>query len=332
MNNREIQLPAIPVDFVLQQGEKEHTEAKRRPYSTLIRTWAEHEGKAEVGEKIANKLNLGKESEKLKDLRNLPNAVAPKYRTGEKAEQFVKIVRLIDDRIQNDSNWTWALTMKVMLDAVTTNLTRFFRNQPHFDALINYVIPHVLEEKKKTGNKVVKVWSAGCSTGEEPYTIAMILKDILPFPYTFQITASDLSLKSLMVGKQGFYPNARIGGIPDKYLQRFFTKTADGYQANKDLMDTIRFDYHNLKNDSGMSDWSAPTTFNTDLADDWCQLRFELTDNWGDGWNGAAIRVMDKLTGVVIATVSNTNKAVRDQAQTYTMDVPNGRGRCGDCR
>ena len=58
MNNREIQLPAIPVDFVLQQGEKEHTEAKRRPYSTLIRTWAEHEGKAEVGEKIANKLNL----------------------------------------------------------------------------------------------------------------------------------------------------------------------------------------------------------------------------------------------------------------------------------
>lgn len=142
--------------------------------------------------------------------------------------------------------------MKIMLDAVTTNLTRFFRNQPHFDALVNYVIPHVLEEKKKTGNKVVKVWSAGCSTGEEPYTIAMILKDILPFPYTFQITASDLSLKSLMVGKQGFYPNSRIGGIPEKYLERFFTKTADGYQANKDLMDTIRFDYHNLKNDSGM--------------------------------------------------------------------------------
>lgn len=142
--------------------------------------------------------------------------------------------------------------MKVMLDAVTTNLTRFFRNQPHFDALVNYVIPHILEEKKNTGNRLIKVWSAGCSTGEEPYTIAMILKDILPPPYTFQITASDLSLKSLMVGKQGFYPNSRISGIPDKYLQRFFTKTPDGYQANKEIMDTIRFDYHNLKNDSGM--------------------------------------------------------------------------------
>lgn len=141
--------------------------------------------------------------------------------------------------------------MKTMLDSVTTNLTRFFRNQPHFDTLINYVIPHIIEEKKKTGNTVIKIWSAGCSTGEEPYTIAMILKDILPSPYTFQITASDISLKSLMVGQQGFYPESRIAGIPEDYLKRFFTKTDGGYQVNKDLMSTIHFDYHNLQNDSG---------------------------------------------------------------------------------
>ena len=114
--------------------------------------------------------------------------------------------------------------MKTMLDSVTTNLTRFFRNQPHFDALVNYVIPHILECKKKTGDTTVRIWSAGCSTGEEPYTIAMILADILPPPYKFQITASDISLKSLMVGQQGFYPDARVAGIPEKYLQRFFTK------------------------------------------------------------------------------------------------------------
>ncbi|MDE5581031.1 MAG: protein-glutamate O-methyltransferase CheR [Treponemataceae bacterium] len=142
--------------------------------------------------------------------------------------------------------------MKVMLDSVTTNLTRFFRNQPHFDALINYVIPHILEDKKKTGSHTVKIWSAGCSTGEEPYTLSMILKDILPPGYDFQIIASDLSLKSLMVGKQGFYPTARVDGIPPKYLSRFFTKTDTGYQANKELMSPIRFDYHNLKNDNGI--------------------------------------------------------------------------------
>ena len=141
--------------------------------------------------------------------------------------------------------------MKILLDSVTTNLTRFFRNQPHFDALVNYVIPHLIEEKKKTGDTLIKVWSAGCSTGEEPYTIAMILEDILPYPFKYQITASDLSLKSLMVGKQGFYQDSRVSGIPQKYLDRFFTKAESGYQVNKTLMDKIHFDYHNLKNDSG---------------------------------------------------------------------------------
>ncbi|SHK98413.1 hypothetical protein [Xylanibacter ruminicola] len=137
MNIKDIQLPAIPVDFVLQQGEKEHTEAKRRPYSTLIRTWAEHEGKAEVGDMIANKLNLGKESDKLKNLQDLPNSVAPKYRKGAKAEKLVNTVRLINDRIQNDSNWTWALVMKVMLDEGLLMV-----NIPNkFDRLICSMIP-----------------------------------------------------------------------------------------------------------------------------------------------------------------------------------------------
>jgi chemotaxis protein methyltransferase CheR len=141
--------------------------------------------------------------------------------------------------------------MRVMLDSVTTNLTRFFRNQPHFDALIHYVIPHILEEKKKTGDTMVRVWSAGCSTGEEPYTIAMILKTILPPSYTFSVTASDISLKSLMVGQQGFYADNRIEGIPPDYLQKYFTKSTGGYQMQKSIMDTVHFDYHNLKNDSG---------------------------------------------------------------------------------
>ncbi len=141
--------------------------------------------------------------------------------------------------------------MKLLLDSVTTNLTRFFRNQPHFDAFERYIVPRLIEMKKTQVDKKIRVWSAGCSTGEEPYTIAMILKDILPSPYTFEITASDISLKSLMVGKQGFYPESRVGGIPDKYLKRFFTQTDAGYQVTDELMKTIRFDYHNLKYDSG---------------------------------------------------------------------------------
>ncbi|WP_022932039.1 CheR family methyltransferase [Treponema bryantii] len=141
--------------------------------------------------------------------------------------------------------------MKIMLDAVTTNLTRFFRNQPHFDSFINYVIPHVIEHKKAGGDRTIKIWSAGCSTGEEPYTIAMIMKEICPPDFNFHITASDISLKSLMTAQQGFYPEARVDGVPENYLNKYFTKVDGGYQIKDDIKKTIHFDYHNLKNDSG---------------------------------------------------------------------------------
>ncbi len=141
--------------------------------------------------------------------------------------------------------------MKLMLDSVTTNLTRFFRNQPHFDAFTNYVIPAVIEQKKKTGDRMIRIWSAGCSTGEEPYTIAMIMKEICPPEFNFQITASDISLKSIMTAKQGFYNEARVDGVPEDYLSKYFTKVEGGYQIKEDIKKTITFDYHNLKNDSG---------------------------------------------------------------------------------
>lgn len=141
--------------------------------------------------------------------------------------------------------------MRTMLDSVTTNLTRFFRNQPHFDALVNYVIPHVIQNKRASGQHTMRVWSAGCSTGEEPYTIAMLLKEKLPLGFSYEVIASDISLKSLMVGKQGFYPEIRVTGIPEEYLTKYFNHTAGGYQVKDEIMKTVRFDYHNLKNDSG---------------------------------------------------------------------------------
>lgn len=143
--------------------------------------------------------------------------------------------------------------MKEMLDSVTTNLTRFFRNQPHFDAFINYVVPHVIEHKKAAGpDRTIKIWSAGCSTGEEPYTLAMIMKEICPMGWNFQITASDISLKSLMTAQTGFYPNNKVDGIPVNYLNKYFTKVEGGYQVKDELKSTIRFDYHNLRHDSGL--------------------------------------------------------------------------------
>ncbi len=164
--------------------------------------------------------------------------------------------RLRNKKLTNPDDYYKLITsdqaeFKSFLDSITTNLTRFFRNQPHFDALINYVIPRIIEKKKRTNDTKIKIWSAGCSTGEEPYTIAMLLKDKLPEPYTFEITASDISLKCLMIGQQGFYATSRVEGIPPAYLDTYFTKVEDGYQVKPELMKTIKFDYHNLRYDMG---------------------------------------------------------------------------------
>jgi chemotaxis protein methyltransferase CheR len=141
--------------------------------------------------------------------------------------------------------------MKSFLDSITTNLTRFFRNQANFDALEKYVVPELMKIKKATGNNNIKIWSAGCSTGEEPYTIAMLMSEILPAPWRFEIVASDISLKCLMTAKEGFYADSRIAGIPENYLHKYFDKITGGYKVKSTLMSKIRFDYHNLKNDSG---------------------------------------------------------------------------------
>ena len=141
--------------------------------------------------------------------------------------------------------------LKILLDSVTTNLTRFFRNQPHFDALEKYVVPELIRIRGASPDRKLKIWSAGCSTGEEPYTIAILLKETLPPGWGFEIVASDISLKSLMVGKEGFYPDSRITGIPEPYLPKYFERKSNGWQIRDEIKKLIRFDYHNLKNDSG---------------------------------------------------------------------------------
>ncbi|MBT3276159.1 MAG: protein-glutamate O-methyltransferase CheR [Spirochaetales bacterium] len=141
--------------------------------------------------------------------------------------------------------------MKTLLDSVTTNLTRFFRNTAHFKAFEHFVIPEIVKKKNASKSKTIRIWSAGCSTGEEPYSIAILLKEILPPGFKAEIIGSDLSLKSLMAAKEGYYPSSRLNDVPEKYLDRYFVPAADGYRVNDDVKAMIRYDYHNLKFDSG---------------------------------------------------------------------------------
>ena len=139
--------------------------------------------------------------------------------------------------------------LKILLDAVTTNLTSFFRNATQFYALENYILP---ELQKTRTDKKIKIWSAGCSTGEEPYSIAMVVKEKLDPSWQCEIIASDISFNALMKAKEGFYHSSKVAGIPPALLKKYTVQVGDGYQIIDDLKKMIRFDYHNLKYDSGL--------------------------------------------------------------------------------
>ena len=146
------------------------------------------------------------------------------------------------DLVSNDEN-----EMKKLLDAVTTNLTRFFRNISHFDTLKNYVIPNLIKYKESIGDKSFKFWSAGCSTGEECYSVAIYLKEFLPPDYKIKVVGSDLSLTSLLTANQGRYKKDKVKDIPEEYLNKYFTLDGDYYCVSDEIKSLIQFDYHNLK-------------------------------------------------------------------------------------
>ncbi len=107
-----------------------------------------------------------------------------------------------------------AVERQTMVDLLTTNETYFFREQKHFDFLCK-----CLAQPRPAGTPL-RIWSAACSSGEEPYSIAMVLADRLP-DRPWEILASDLSTRVLAKARLGHYPQSRANGIPATYLKRY---------------------------------------------------------------------------------------------------------------
>lgn len=137
--------------------------------------------------------------------------------------------------------------LRQLLSHLSVQETQFFRNLPQFDALRKYVIPEIAR-RKAAGHRKLKFWSAGCSTGQEPYSIAMSIYDVLPDPQTWdiQILATDLNDHALEVASDGWYPENKISGLDRGHLQRYFREKDNGYQVIKPLRDLISFSRHNM--------------------------------------------------------------------------------------
>lgn len=129
------------------------------------------------------------------------------------------------------------------LSHITINVSEFFRNPQQWDVLRDKVIPSFL-----LGANSLKIWSAGCSTGEEPYTLAILLSEYFP-RLDFQILASDLDNQVLQKAQEGYYSEKALVNLPKNLVNKYFTGFGERMQVKAPLKQKIKFVQHNLLKD-----------------------------------------------------------------------------------
>jgi len=145
--------------------------------------------------------------------------------------------------------------LRALLNEITVGETCFFRNQPQLDAVMKIILPKMLESKRKSGYRRLRVWSSGCSTGEEPYTLAMLLMEAsqsLLVGWQFEIQATDLNDHSLARCKEGLYSDYALRNSPEFYRQKYFTPEGDQFRIRDEVKARVEFQRLNLRDDTRM--------------------------------------------------------------------------------
>jgi chemotaxis protein methyltransferase CheR len=157
--------------------------------------------------------------------------------------------------------------LAALVENLTVNETSFFRNKPQLDLFGKQTLEELLNRKQSRRDWSLRVWSAGCSTGQEPYTVAMLIADalayyylrnplpvempspkpLIPPPWRVEILASDISYSVLRLGQEAVYPENHMEPVDYSYRLRYFDKVGDRYAVKKAVKDLVHFDFHNLK-------------------------------------------------------------------------------------
>lgn len=140
-----------------------------------------------------------------------------------------------------------------LFDAISTNLTSFFREEQHFDFIVRHVLPGLIKERRKEKKLKLRIWSAACSTGEEAYSLAVMLSEFLDdiSLWDIKILATDINTEVLAHAERGIYTEEKTKKISKKILKTYFLR---GYgkkeglvKVKKNLRDMIVFRRLNLK-------------------------------------------------------------------------------------
>jgi chemotaxis protein methyltransferase CheR len=157
--------------------------------------------------------------------------------------------------------------MRALIENLTVHETSFFRNRPQLDLFHKRILEGLLTRKQERRDFTLRMWSAGCSTGQEPYTMAMLvadslayyylrnplpvempaLKPIIPPPWKVEIVASDISYTVLNTARQGIYSEQNMEPVDYSYRLRYFDKAGEHYIVKKAVKELVHCDFHNLK-------------------------------------------------------------------------------------
>src|SRR3954466_4259401 len=157
--------------------------------------------------------------------------------------------------------------LTALLEILTVNETSFFRNKPQLDLFQKVTLEEILHRKQERRDWSIRIWSAGCSTGQEPYTAGMQIADalayyylrnplpfdmpspkpLIPPPWRVEILASDINYSVLRAAQEGVYPEHQMEPVEYMYRLRYFDKVGDRYAVKKSLKELVHFDFHNLK-------------------------------------------------------------------------------------
>jgi len=139
-----------------------------------------------------------------------------------------------------------------LANTISTNHTFFWREKEHFDFFQSTALPEIAARAKQNNTNDIRIWCAGCSTGEEPYTLGFTMMEFFGQEYKkwdAGVLATDISAKVLEYAIKGVYPSDRVKMLPDKIINKYFNKTKSGdYEVKEELKREILYRRFNLMN------------------------------------------------------------------------------------
>lgn len=154
------------------------------------------------------------------------------------ADRYLRIIASPDDRAE----------FEILINSITTNETYFYRCESQMDSFRQIVLPRIVDKKIAAGDRSLRIWSAGCSTGEEPYTLAVSIFETLQFHSIWDITvyATDISTEVLTRALEGKYGKRAVEKMPKDLLDKYFVLKDGVYYINNAVKKVVEFEYMNL--------------------------------------------------------------------------------------